>query len=190
MVTMRIRSWRPAHPLDLTGKVNRCKDLHRDTSRPRCYVFVAHRPFLPVRPGLSGQPTRTMTTAFLSCWSMASTAGDAPEPNGAPMARGRFRMTIEASQAGRTWPLIWCEVGERVRGIEPPLSAWELATDHGLQLHDQALRACRTAGRCRVGDRGSPWLTVATGTRRARGVARSDGLAAFRREHLHDELVP
>src|ERR1019366_6308858 len=43
----------PFHALDLRAKVNRCKQLHRNTLRLRCHLFVAHRALLSVRPGLS-----------------------------------------------------------------------------------------------------------------------------------------
>src|SRR5450759_2288260 len=50
----------PLHALDLRAKVNRCKQLHRNTLRLRCHLFVAHRALLSVRPGLSriGRPFR------------------------------------------------------------------------------------------------------------------------------------
>src|SRR5512136_2990753 len=44
----------PCHALDLRAKVNRCKQLHRNTFRLRCHLFVAHRALLPVLPGSNG----------------------------------------------------------------------------------------------------------------------------------------
>src|SRR5215213_7707405 len=40
----------PCHALNLRAKVNRCKELRRNTFRLRCRVFVAHRALLSVLP--------------------------------------------------------------------------------------------------------------------------------------------
>jgi hypothetical protein len=49
--------------------------------------------------------------------------------NGTPMARGRFRMTRARGRPGRIGNLTCYDVLRRVKGIEPSLSAWELAAD-------------------------------------------------------------
>src|SRR5665647_2291411 len=43
----------PCHALDLRAKVNRCKQLNRDTFRLRCHLFVAHRALLYDFQGLT-----------------------------------------------------------------------------------------------------------------------------------------
>ena len=41
------------------------------------------------------------------------------------MARDRFKPGITQAQVGRVVTMTWAFTLERVRGIEPPLSAWE-----------------------------------------------------------------
>src|SRR5512132_296253 len=47
----------PCHALDLRAKVNRCKELHPNTVRLRCRLFVAHRALLSVLPGPNVRPS-------------------------------------------------------------------------------------------------------------------------------------
>ena len=90
-------------------------------------------------------------------------------PLTSPMHRGTSAVTSSRSTYSSGWPkaLTWALLLERVKGIEPSLSAWELATD----LAD---------GSVELGNGGwvslgvvrthlcSPRLTPAPGTGRAR----------------------
>src|SRR5512139_3648346 len=61
----------PCHALDLRAKVNRCKQLHRNTFRLRCHLFVAHRVLLSVLPGpnAKAQPPATRKAGLPVGWN-------------------------------------------------------------------------------------------------------------------------
>ena len=75
MVTMRMRSWRPAMPSIFKAKIQCRQQLHRDTFRLRCRLLVIHRGLLSVRSGprtdcakIGNGPKKASRTAFGSCW--------------------------------------------------------------------------------------------------------------------------
>jgi len=110
----------------------------------------------------------------------------APQANGPLMAR----MIANGLDDHRTEvpdiTLTWAFVAERVTGIEPALSAWELA------CHASVTGALQVSGHLRlsVSSRRVPALTPLSGTQRARQRSPHVGRDHLIRRDLHSHSLP
>jgi hypothetical protein len=86
--------------------------------------------------------------------------------NGTLMARGYLRRFYGLGARDQRKLLTWDYTLERVTGIEPALSAWEVCGAVGLLPADSM--TCGDLDCLSVSDRDCPWLLIRSGTYRAR----------------------
>jgi hypothetical protein len=82
------------------------------------------------------------------------------------MAHGRLRGFYGPGARDKREPLTWGFTLERVTGIEPALSAWEVCGAPRVLPADSV--TCGDLGGLSVSDRDYPWVLLPSGTQRAR----------------------
>ena len=132
----------------------------------RAAIIYQHEAAAPMRPSLMRSTLTWSLSRAREAVTVALPGLSCMRANGTLMAHGRLRGFYGPGVRDWREPLTWGFLVERVTGIEPALSAWEVCGAVALPPADSV--TCGDLGGLSLSDRDCPRVLLPSGTQRAR----------------------